>query len=52
MTRIQQWFREFFDDPLGKAIEAAVYLILLAVGLSILIYVGKWAFEMVRNAAS
>jgi len=52
MTRIQKWFREFFNDPLDKAIEAAVYLFMLAIALSILIYVGKWAFEMVRNAAS
>jgi len=52
MARVQQWVREFTEDPLGKSIEAAVYLFMLAIGLSILVYVGKWAFEMVRNAAS
>ena len=51
MQRVQQFFREFLDDPLGKAIEAAVYLVMLAVGVAILLYVGKWAVGFVRHAA-
>jgi hypothetical protein len=52
VDRVRQFVRDFMHDPLGKAIEAAVYLVLLAVAASILIYVGRWAVEFVRQAAA
>jgi hypothetical protein len=52
MERINRFFHEFLDDPLGKAIEAAVYLVMLAVGVAIILYVGKWAVGFVQQAAS
>jgi hypothetical protein len=51
VERIQRFFHEFLDDPLGKAIDAAVYLVMLAVGVAILLYVGKWAVGFVQSAA-
>jgi hypothetical protein len=52
VERINRFFHEFLDDPLGKAIEAAVYLVMLAVGVAIILYVGKWGVGFVQHAAS
>ena len=51
MERIRHFYHDCLDDPLGKAIEAAVYLVMLAVGVAILLSVGEWAAGFVEHAA-
>lgn len=46
--RLRAKFREFIDDPLGTAIEWAVYLVMLAVGVAILIWAIRYAIGIVR----
>jgi|GEM_PF-6230637 len=50
MQQIREWFRRFFSDPIGTAVESWVYLVLLGVGLTLLIAAGKTVFQMIRDA--
>ena len=50
MWRVREFVGRFLKDPLGTAIEAAIYLIFLGVGLWILIWAGKWIVRMIADA--
>ena len=42
--------RTFFRDPIGYVIDAALYLLLLGVAISVLIGVGKGVFERIWDS--
>lgn len=48
LRQIREKFRTFFDDPLGTATEWAVYLILLAVGIALVVWAVQLAFGILR----
>lgn len=50
MLKVREKIREFLEDPLGTAIEWAVYLILLGVGVYILIVVVRWLVGFIGGA--
>jgi hypothetical protein len=50
MRPVRDHVREFLDNPLGKAIEWAVYLVFLGVGVYILIVIVRWLIGFVGGA--
>lgn len=44
--RIRDEVREFFDDPLGTAVRWAVYIVLLGVGVAVVVWAVRLAFNM------
>lgn len=46
--RIKDKLRSFVEDPLGTAVEWAVYVVMLAVGVAILIWAIRFAVDLVR----
>ncbi len=45
--QVQDKLREFVTDPIGTAVEWGVYLIMLAVGVAILVWMAKAAVGIV-----
>jgi hypothetical protein len=50
MASVREKLRQFIEDPLGTAIQLAVYLILLGVGVYILVLAARWALGFVGSA--
>ncbi len=48
--RVKNWFTELIDDPIGTLINSAVWLFLLAIGISIFAMFARMAWNMVRGA--
>jgi hypothetical protein len=49
-ARVRDFFRRFFNDPLGTAVEAGLYLVFLAVGVWILVFFAKMAWTFIKQA--
>ena len=52
MRPIRDHVREFIDNPLGKAIEWAVYLVMLGVGVYTLIVIVRWLIGFIGGAVA
>jgi hypothetical protein len=48
--RIKTWFGNLVNDPLGTLVESAVWLFLLAIGVSLLAMFARMGWEMIRSA--
>jgi hypothetical protein len=48
--RFKEWFSNLVEDPIGTLVESAVWLFMLAIGLSLLVMFARMGWNMVRNA--
>ena len=48
--RIKTWFGNLVNDPISTLVESAVWLLMLAIGLSLLVMFARMGWEMIRSA--
>jgi hypothetical protein len=48
--QIKNWFAKLIEDPIGTLVESAVWIFLLAIGLSIAAMFVRMGWNMVRGA--
>lgn len=48
--RVREWFGKLVEDPIGTLMESAVWLFMLAIGLSIFVLFARMGWDMVRGA--
>lgn len=48
--RIKTWFRNLVDDPISTLVESAVWLFMLAIGISLFAMFARTGWGMIRDS--
>lgn len=48
--RVKAWLGKLVEDPIGTLVESAVWIFMLAIGLSLLALFARMGWDMIRQA--
>jgi hypothetical protein len=48
--RVKEWLGKLVEDPIGTLVESAVWIFMLAIGLSLVVLFAKMGWDTIREA--
>jgi hypothetical protein len=48
--RVKTWLGKLVEDPIGTLMESAIWIFMLAMGLSLVVLFAKMGWDMIRDS--